>query len=351
MSLLGLNFTTINLPATPTFPDLINKLVDTCVASKGLINKQSQKAVDSRFLHCHTLIEGLYQIWCCRNPKARLNVFLSPQYYHSTKVGKINHLAQYFVAETVDALESLGWAEVVTGERRTDSANVPTQLKASGELLKAFENIGIRWSKVSVPEMSIVLRGYDPDTKERFPLKPAMTSSVRTMNANLRKINLHLSTQAICLHVSNDHLGEINREMSKSKYRWQGHNAQPQRRPRLLNFNHRLLRRVFSRASMELGGRFYGGWWQYIPSENRPYITINGLATTEIDFSELHPRLLYIDNKLEPPSGDLYDVGLHIDGQPYDASIEPYKSQRKLVKEVFNALLNDENGRYSPSTE
>jgi hypothetical protein len=100
---------------------------------------------------------------------------------------------------------------------------------------------------------------------------------------------------------------------------------------------------------MELGGRFYGGWWQYIPSENRPYITINGLATTEIDFSELHPRLLYISQGLAPPSGDLYDVGLYIDGQTYDASIEPYKSQRKLVKEVFNALLNDETRRYRPS--
>ena len=108
MSALAINFTTLNLPPKPTFPDLINKLVDTCVASKGLIKKQSQKAVDSRFLHSHTLIEGLYQIWCCRCPDARLNVFLSPQYYHSTKVGKINHLTQYFVAETVDALESLG---------------------------------------------------------------------------------------------------------------------------------------------------------------------------------------------------------------------------------------------------
>lgn len=349
MSQLGLNFTTVNLPATPTFPDLVNKLVDTCVASKALLKKQSQKAADSRYQHCHTLIEGLYQIWCCRCPEAVLNVYLSPQYYHSTKLRKINHLSQYFVAETVDALKSLGWADVVIGERRTDSTNIPTQLKASGELVHAFEKIGIRWSKVSVPEMSIVLRGYDPDTKERFPLKPAMTSSVRKMNANLRKINLQLSTQAICLHVSNDHLGEINRRMSKSKYRWQGHNAQPQRRPRLLNFNHRLLRRVFSRGSMELGGRFYGGWWQYIPSENRPFITINGLATTEIDFSELHPRLLYIEQGLAPPSGDLYDVGFYIDGQPYDASIEPYKSQRKLVKEVFNALINDETGGYRPS--
>jgi hypothetical protein len=349
MSALAINFTTINLPSKPSFPDQINKLVDKCVASKGLVKKQSQKAVDSRFLHCHTLIEGLYQIWCCRCPEARLNVFRSPQYYHSTKQRSINHLSQYFVVETVDALETLGWAEVVSGERRTDSANVPTQLKAAGELLHAFEKIGIRWSKVSVPAMSIVLRGYDPDTKERFPMKPAMTSSVRTMNANLRKINLHLSTQAICLHVSNDHLGEINRRMSEPKYRWQGHNAQPQRRPRLLNFNHRLLRRVFSRGSMELGGRFYGGWWQYIPSENRPYITINGSATTEIDFSELHPRLLYISQGLAPPSGDLYDVGLHIAGQPYDAAIEPYKSQRKLVKEVFNALLNDETNRYRPS--
>ena len=78
MSSLGLNFTTVKLPTTPTFPYLTWKLVDTCVASKALIKKQSQKASKSRFLHCHTLIEGLYQIWCCLRPEAGLNVFLSP---------------------------------------------------------------------------------------------------------------------------------------------------------------------------------------------------------------------------------------------------------------------------------
>jgi hypothetical protein len=97
---------------------------------------------------------------------------------------------------------------------------------------------------------------------------------------------------------------------------------------------------------LDHGGRFYGGWWQFIPSEFRPYITINGFPTTEIDFSELHPRLLYAKVNKSPPEGDLYDIGLHPNGQEYDKTKEPYTTQRRIVKEAFNALLNDESGRY-----
>jgi hypothetical protein len=189
-------------------------------------------------------------------------------------------------------------------------------------------------------------RGYDKDNKERFPMKLRQTALVRRMNANVRKINDNLIKQAICLHLSNVNLKVRIKRMATTKYRSHWHQTEPEKHGRLLNFNHVNLKRVFSRGSMERGGRFYGGWWQFIPSEYREFITINGLATVEIDYSELHPRLLYLGQGLAPPTGDLYDIGLVIDGKPYDPSSEPYKSQRGIVKEVFNALLNDESGRY-----
>lgn len=145
-----------------------------------------------RHLHCHTLIEGLYQTWSCMSPKARLNVYLSKQFYHATKRDKINHLSFHFVEEVVVALEGLGWAEVVTGRKLTTNKNVPTQLKPTGVLLQAFEMASLLWSPLKPPKETIVLRGYDSTHNERFPVKVRQTSSVRKMAANVRKINEHL---------------------------------------------------------------------------------------------------------------------------------------------------------------
>jgi hypothetical protein len=248
-------------------------------------------------------------------------------------------------------LEQLGWVEVVTGRRTASSETLPTQLKATGSLEKNFEQYSLRWSPLQIPKEGIVLRDYDQASQEKFKLRVPKTSAVRKMSAHVRRINLHLSQQAICLHLSNPNLMGLIRRMSTPKYRSNWHTTLPEHQGRVLNFNHVCLRRVFARGSMERGGRFYGGWWQFIPSEFREFITINGLATVEIDFSELHPRLLYLKQNLSAPTGDLYDVGLEVDGLPYDAKKEPYKTQRGIVKEVFNALLNDESGLYRLSPD
>lgn len=138
MYTLGLNFSTLRLPEKPAFPAQLQILIQACIEVRQLRNKESLKAQKMRYFHCHTLIEGLYQTWCCMSPKARLNVFLSPQFYHATKNDKINHLSFYYVEETVYALESLGWAEVITGRKLTTTKNLPTQLKPTGVLLQAF---------------------------------------------------------------------------------------------------------------------------------------------------------------------------------------------------------------------
>ena len=84
------------------------------------------------------------------------------------------------------------------------------------------------------------------------------------------------------------------------------------------------LHRVFNRNSFSLGGRFYGGWWQNIPSECRANITINGLPTIELDYPRLHPTLLYAE------------IGTAMCGDPYDLANWP----RGLVKIGFNTLVN-----------
>jgi hypothetical protein len=95
---------------------------------------------------------------------------------------------------------------------------------------------------------------------------------------------------------------------------------------------------------MNLGGRFYGGWWQNIPKDYRRYISINGCQTVEVDFSTLHPTLLFLENKLDPPE-DFYDLGLKTQGNPrFEPDADLYVIKRKIIKGFANALINDERG-------
>ena len=84
------------------------------------------------------------------------------------------------------------------------------------------------------------------------------------------------------------------------------------------------LHRVFNQGSFAKGGRFYGTWWQNIPSELRNDITINGGQTVEMDYPRLHPTLMYAE------------AGKPMHGDPYDLLEWP----RELVKRAFNTLVN-----------
>lgn len=52
------------------------------------------------------------------------------------------------------------------------------------------------------------------------------------------------------------------------------------------------VKRVFSRNSWEMNGRFYGGWWQQVSSSYRKDIRIDGSPTVEIDYKGMHVAML-----------------------------------------------------------
>lgn len=51
--------------------------------------------------------------------------------------------------------------------------------------------------------------------------------------------------------------------------------------------------RVFNDGRWDHGGRFYGGWWQQIPSGFRNRIRIDSEPTVELDFKGLHAAMAY----------------------------------------------------------
>lgn len=103
----------------------------------------------------------------------------------------------------------------------------------------------------------------------------------------------------------------------------------PSDHPQFIERSRIYLYRVFNNGTFNEGGRFYGGWWQQVPSKFRPRITINERATIEYDFSSLHPAMLYAKVG-QPLSNRAYEI----DG------IEPTKQNRKLIKTTFLKLIN-----------
>jgi hypothetical protein len=100
---------------------------------------------------------------------------------------------------------------------------------------------------------------------------------------------------------------------------------------RVVNLSRKRLHRVFN-GSFEQGGRFYGGWWQGVPRAARPFITINGEPTRELDYAGLHLAMLYAKIG-EPLHGDPYALdGIHHD-------------HRKLIKITLMKMINAKKPR------
>lgn len=104
----------------------------------------------------------------------------------------------------------------------------------------------------------------------------------------------------------------------------------------VLDLSRRSLYRVFNSDGLEIGGRFYGGFWHNMPKELRPYLLIDGADTVEADYSGMHPAMLYALEELEQPMDaytavvDLLDLPPHVDRD----------AVRRMVKQSFNAMLN-----------
>jgi hypothetical protein len=101
-----------------------------------------------------------------------------------------------------------------------------------------------------------------------------------------------------------------------------------------LDFTRTSLHRVFNNSSFEDGGRFYGGWWQNIPSDYRKYITIDNEHVVGMDYSGMVFAIMYAGAGATPRQPDPYRF------PGYD------KSLRKHLKKAANIAINckDERG-------
>lgn len=272
-------------------------------------------------------IEGLYQAFHSL-PQSALALPLSERFYGPSRVNSVPY--NYgCIQRVVKAAQHLGWIEVIKGHHSPSGGKV-SRINAAGELAEAFQAFPLAWAKIKSPKSSelIVMSVGQKDKQRRF-VNQAEHPDVQTWQRNLNQINELLASKCIHLDTTNDNIQLA--AMGQSKGNKNGF-VSP------INFSKVSLRRIFSRDQLDCGGRFYGGWWQNIPSVYRPYVAIDGGITVEADYSGMALNSLYAISNEFLGDGDPYDIGLN-----YLTESDP---KRKLVKKYINATLNDENKKF-----
>lgn len=93
------------------------------------------------------------------------------------------------------------------------------------------------------------------------------------------------------------------------------------------------LTRIFSKTSFDHGGRLFAPIQNYI-KQTRKYFYLDGEPTIEIDYSSIHPYMLYHGERLEFDGDDPYAI------EGFD---------RDAVKVAFNIMLNKETASANKS--
>ncbi|WFP65110.1 hypothetical protein [Mesorhizobium sp. WSM4904] len=128
------------------------------------------------------------------------------------------------------------------------------------------------------------------------------TTETLAMEASLHRYNSFISDIRLNLFVSEKEMASLA-DQTKSGFDEFGRPSSAS--PLIDLVSGKSLHRIFNYRRFDQGGRFYGGFWQNVPKAYRRFITINGMPTVEVDFSNMQLAMLYakVGQQLE---GDAY---------------------------------------------
>jgi len=341
----------------PTDAEFIDELAATVIdvvnekrSTRGLTPEQAIARAEEEQLIAKHLIGSLYHAYSSitsDNSPTPIVIPKAKESYakNSGDSAKVNYSYRY-LNNVYKALIELKWIEVSIGVEYTGY----TRAYASGQLAKTFSRIGLVWTKQQPIDESglVVLRDREkltsstPNSKRpgknkeyrKFDIPTPDSPEVRQMARNLHSYNDVLTKHCVSFNLPDSKILKIAKDMA---------GREDASKMSLIDFSRTQVRRIFSRGSMSIGGRLYGGWWQSIPNKNynyRQHITIDGHMTCEVDFSSISLRIIYASKDQYVDSvADLYDIGL----SGWSGEDDP---RRKPIKVYINAMMNDESGNY-----
>lgn len=192
----------------------------------------------------------------------------------------------------LDDLIALGYVRQHIGFTNRDTGyGRQTRIRARKKLLQLMEQFAVprEAGKTDIPEIIILRDKFGND------IEYVDTDETVQWRANLQRINDRIAGLRIRLRITDGEFHKLNRRMRDDPERG------------AIDYGQIQLRRIFNNGSFREGGRFYGGWWQNIPREYRPFLNINHKDAVEFDYSGLHVRMLYAIERLAIPD-DPYDL-------------------------------------------
>ena len=318
------NSRSINFHLTSRYPQvefLVDTLLDEVIAHIKRRDKPKRMHTTKLKKSLSLVILNLYSLHKV-NRKKYVGYPRNPGGFEKTRYKRHNVGFDVF-KNVVDTLDELGYLESHLGYYVKEiGIGKNSRMRANLSLIELFKEHKLAPVMVEIDksEEVIILKSVNilkDDKKDKFRVDYEDTEETNLMRDNLHSINALLDSRWIDLNVSDKVYEEIAEETEKKKNRSD------------IDFNRKLLKRVFNNNSFEDGGRFYHGWWQEISKEYRKNITIDGKRTVEVDYSSIHFRILYAEQGI--------DIG---DDDPY--IIEGYEANRSIVKLALNIILNAE---------
>ena len=234
----------------------------------------------------------------------------------------------------IEVLHELGLIVDLTDGyfERPKKAGKQTRFRVGLPLARLFDDyLGMEPSSTQIryDHEEIILKGPKPDKGVAKFMEYEDNSSTRRKRQNINRFNRRIQGHDICLSLNKAEQDLLARIFLKDKKdRFDG--TEDEDLP-YFNTDKNKLYRVFNEGSFQQGGRFYGLWVQSVPSKIYPFrcrLLIDEERTVELDYSNLHPHMLYTIEKKPVPAGDLYAL----------EGVDP--DMRDLVKTLVNTMLN-----------
>lgn len=265
-------------------------------------NKQIRKAARVK-KHLDVVILDLWIAANYSDNSWRMISLNRNDYTKDTRYRKV-YLKYDLLNGVVNDLLSLGYIEMMKGFfDRSKGEGFQTRIKASDKLLALLEfDISKIERDPEAPEEETIIK-KDENGKVIDYVDDRFTNQIRE---DLHKYNnllrqTHIGTEGIELRYKHD--------------------------PTSIT-----VKRVFNGESG--GGRFYNGFWQTIPKEDRKKLTINGEEVCELDYSAHHATIAYALK------------GIQVKDDPY--TIEG--CNRNEVKKAFLVLFNCKSRQHAINT-
>jgi len=305
------------------------------------VRQLSSKERDGYLRHLNNIVTDTYSAWLGDPEKyvgysrGKGNFSKDGSYWDAINDKPL--LSMTFFLRAIDFLAERGYIEnhVAKAGRNPHSS----RMRATQKLIELLEAQVSTWASIRTDTSmnAIVVRDKE---SQIVPLPKDDDFDLTQAIENLRRINDNLQTSLINLYITDkEHEALARRMRGISSASTEADGNEELKEP--LEFSNRSLRRVFKPNSFDCGGRFYGGWWQGLPKEYRKHIVIQDAITVEMDYSTIHPRILYALAETDLPD-DAYTVpGWDVPGWN--------KELRNIAKATFQQLLNSRKGAGNPN--